>query len=100
MADRTDLEKYAVYEVDARNFQYAIYAGGNEMVGVRVKWGDSYLFTEYTDGWYATVTDVGKRLGQIPEKLRSNVAELGTGSTEEQALLEWMIEWFADLRAV
>ena len=45
-----------LYRVIARNFDLAVYNGDTGFIGVREKFGNRYLDTEYCDEGYGTVT--------------------------------------------
>lgn len=42
-----DLIKGGIYEVRSRNLSLAVYDGKGGFIGIREKFGDRYLFTEY-----------------------------------------------------
>jgi hypothetical protein len=44
---RDQLERGAVYEVRSRNLIAGVYDGEQGFIGIREKFGDEYLFTEY-----------------------------------------------------
>lgn len=90
-----DLEQFGIYEVDARNFQYAVYDGAGEMVGVRLKWGKRYLFGEHFAGPSSSVAWIGDRVGVVPEAYADGTP-IRAGLFDERAkksLLEWLVEW-------
>ena len=57
-----------IYDVDARNFSVAVYAGETKFIGIRFKFGNTFLDTEYhydTGFPYGTVTPM-ERIGTVP----------------------------------
>jgi len=42
-----DCQKGHIYKISARNFNIGIFDGDTGFIGVREKFGDRYLFTEY-----------------------------------------------------
>lgn len=42
-----NLRKGTIYRIKSRNLHVAVYDGDNGLIGVRVKFGERYLFTEY-----------------------------------------------------
>lgn len=100
MTDVNDLEQFGIYEVDARNFQFAIYDGAGEMVGMRVKWGERYLFGEHFSGPSKSVDWIGERVGTVPDTyndgtpIRTGLFELSQpDSVNAKRLLDWFMEW-------
>lgn len=75
-----------VYRVDSRNLLAAVYTGVNGgFIGIRTKFGDRYLFTEYhydNGPPYGTVTpleDLGIVPGDIEVKERNQTVDSITG---------------------
>jgi hypothetical protein len=61
--------KGGIYRISSRNLRFGVYDGKGGFIGVREKFGDRYLFTEfhYDQGApHGTVTPL-KRTGRIPE---------------------------------
>lgn len=100
MTDPADLEQFGIYEVDARNFQFAIYDGAGEMVGVRLKWGQRFLFGEHFAGPSKSVDWIEDMVDVVPEAysdgtpIRAGLFETAQPeSVNAKQLLEWFVEW-------
>jgi hypothetical protein len=67
--ERDKLVKGRVYKLFSRNLRHGVYDGDRGFIGIRTKFGDRYLFTEYIDdgGMYGTVTSAEDMVVQVPE---------------------------------
>lgn len=66
--DDIPLERGGIYEIRSRNLRVGVFDGEDGLIGIREKFGERYLFTEYrNDGPYGTVRAVIRRLGTVPE---------------------------------
>lgn len=65
---KDDLERGGIYEIRSRNLLVGAYNGDRGFIGIREKFGDEYLFTEYgPEG--GTVGVVKSLLGKVPEEI-------------------------------
>jgi len=84
-----DCIKGRIYKLRSRNLSYGVWDGKEGFIGIRTKWHDSYLFTEYhydASEIYGTVADaidtgidvpsnipIKTRLGTVDQETRRDV---------------------------
>lgn len=61
----TKFEVGSIYRIFSRNLDVAIYAGNNQFIGIREKFGSRYLDSEFYE---ETVREVAEQLGEIYDK--------------------------------
>lgn len=82
-----ECEQGMAYRVNSRNLTVAVFDGKDGFVGIREKWGDEYLFTEYhydTGSPFGTVLP-RESLARIPEGMSLDTAD-------NPELLAWLAE--------
>jgi hypothetical protein len=88
-------EKGRLYRVRARNFHKAVFNGKDGFIGIRKKFGHTYLFTEYhwdTGETYGTVKPVEALDFKMPEDIPV-VEYLGTYDGDDETR---MLEFFPE----
>ncbi len=82
---QTECIARCLYRIHARNFRLGVWNGENGFIGLRVKWEEQYLFTEYH--W-----DTGEPLGTVKPwmKLSEKVPEEIELDEDSAELFQWL----------
>lgn len=87
--------KGRAYHFAARNFTFGVFNGVDGFIGLRTKWAERYLFTEFHHdqgapfGTVAYIKDAGIDLP--PEILPQEELYDGKESSENKALFDWLV---------
>ena len=79
MIDLKDLEIGTIYKVHAHNFSVAVYAGDGGFIGIRTKFGNRFLDTEFewtTSSSFGTAR-AEEAIGKVPSTIKL-VTSLGS----------------------
>lgn len=75
-----DLVKGRIYKIESRNLKYAVYDGALGFTGIRTKFGERYLFTEFhwDKGTHGTVSAMQDFQVDLPEGVDSSNRDRGS----------------------
>ena len=95
-------ERGKIYRLRSRNLIVGAYDGRGGFIGIREKFGQRYLFTEFdssVEGWGgATVTAIEEELGQVPSDVElAESSEVGNCRHTNQRLFQLLEEFEAGL---
>lgn len=79
-----DLVKGRVYKIESRNLNFGVYDGALGFTGIREKFGDRYLFTEFhwNKGHHGTVSGMTDTTLDIPEGMDASCRAKGSVDAE------------------